>query len=120
VDRVTYRRSFEIPKGWSGQQVVLHFGAVDWETKVTLNGKELDVHRGGYPRPTAPPFPPMPPALPPGSPIFSTALPKTYLPPTESSIRGCCALYDYKPPIRGSVTRELTTPIFLEDLMRRS
>ena len=48
VDRVTYRRSFEIPKGWSGQQVLLHFGAVDWECKVTLNGKELGVHRGGY------------------------------------------------------------------------
>jgi beta-galactosidase/beta-glucuronidase len=48
VDRVTYRRSFEIPKGWSGQQVLLHFGAVDWETKVTLNGKELGMHRGGY------------------------------------------------------------------------
>ena len=48
VDRVTYRRSFEIPKGWSGQQVILHFGAVDWETKVSLNGKELGVHRGGY------------------------------------------------------------------------
>jgi beta-galactosidase/beta-glucuronidase len=48
VDRVTYRRSFEIPKGWSGQQVLLHFGAVDWESKVTLNGKELGVHRGGY------------------------------------------------------------------------
>ena len=48
ADRVTYRRSFEIPKGWSGQQVLLHFGAVDWESKVTLNGKELGVHRGGY------------------------------------------------------------------------
>ena len=45
---MTYRRSFEIPKGWSGQQVLLHFGAVDWETKVSLNGKELGVHRGGY------------------------------------------------------------------------
>ena len=48
ADSVTYRRSFEIPKGWSGQQVLLHFGAVDWESKVTLNGKELGVHRGGY------------------------------------------------------------------------
>ena len=48
VDRLTYRRSFEIPKAWSGQQVILHFGAVDWEAKVTLNGKELGVHRGGY------------------------------------------------------------------------
>ncbi len=48
VDRVTYRRSFEIPKGWSGQKVLLHFGAVDWETTVFLNGKKLGVHRGGY------------------------------------------------------------------------
>ena len=48
ADRMTYRRSFEIPKGWSGQQVLLHFGAVDWESTVFLNGKKLGVHRGGY------------------------------------------------------------------------
>jgi len=48
VDHVTYRRSFEIPKDWSGQQVLLHFGAVDWETTVSLNGRKLGVHRGGY------------------------------------------------------------------------
>jgi len=47
-DRMTYRRSFEVPKGWSGRQVLLHFGAVDWETKVSVNGKELGAHRGGY------------------------------------------------------------------------
>jgi beta-galactosidase/beta-glucuronidase len=47
-DRMSYRRSFEVPKGWDGRQVLLHFGAVDWETKVSLNGKELGVHRGGY------------------------------------------------------------------------
>jgi len=47
-DRMTYRRSFAIPKGWSGQQVLLHFGAVDWEAKVSVNGKEIGVHRGGY------------------------------------------------------------------------
>jgi beta-galactosidase/beta-glucuronidase len=48
VDRLTYRRGFEIPKGWSGQRVLLHFGAVDWESTVFLNGKKLGVHRGGY------------------------------------------------------------------------
>ena len=48
VDRVTYRRSFEIPKGWSGQKVLLHFGAVDWESTVFVNGKKIGVHRGGY------------------------------------------------------------------------
>jgi hypothetical protein len=47
-DRLTYRRSLEIPKGWSGQHVLMHFGGVDWETKVSINGKELGVHRGGY------------------------------------------------------------------------
>jgi len=48
AERMTYRRSFDIPKGWAGRQVLLHFGAVDWETKVFLNGKEVGVHRGGY------------------------------------------------------------------------
>ena len=47
-DRMTYRRRFEIPKEWNGRHVLLHFGAVDWETKVSVNGKELGVHRGGY------------------------------------------------------------------------
>ena len=28
--------------------MLLHFGAVDWEAKVSVNGKELGVHRGGY------------------------------------------------------------------------
>ena len=45
-NRMTYRRTFEIPKGWSGRHVLLHFGAVDWETKVSVNGKDLGVHDG--------------------------------------------------------------------------
>ena len=28
--------------------MLLHFGAVDWEAKVSVNGKELGAHRGGY------------------------------------------------------------------------
>ncbi|MEI7909225.1 MAG: glycoside hydrolase family 2 TIM barrel-domain containing protein [Verrucomicrobiota bacterium] len=48
ADRMTYRRSFEVPKAWGTRQVLLHFGAVDWQTKVSLNGKLLGVHRGGY------------------------------------------------------------------------
>jgi beta-galactosidase/beta-glucuronidase len=28
--------------------VLLHFGAVDWQTTVFLNGRELGGHRGGY------------------------------------------------------------------------
>ena len=48
TDRMTYSRLFEIPKGWLGKRVLLHFGAVDWEAKVSVNGKVLGVHRGGY------------------------------------------------------------------------
>ncbi|MEI6654536.1 MAG: sugar-binding domain-containing protein [Verrucomicrobiota bacterium] len=47
-ERMTYRRNFEVPQEWRGRQVVLHFGAVDWEAKVSINGKEVGMHRGGY------------------------------------------------------------------------
>jgi hypothetical protein len=45
-----YRCSFDVPRQWreNGQRVLLHFGAVDWESTVFVNGKELGVHRGGY------------------------------------------------------------------------
>ena len=33
---------------WREHRVLLHFGAVDWETEVFVNGKSLGVHRGGY------------------------------------------------------------------------
>jgi hypothetical protein len=46
--RLWYHRTFEVPGGWKGKRVVLHFGAVCWETTVLLNGKELGVHRGDY------------------------------------------------------------------------
>jgi hypothetical protein len=47
-DRLWYRRMFAIPKDWSGQRILLHFGAVDWEATVYVNGKKLGTHRGGY------------------------------------------------------------------------
>ncbi len=47
-DRLWYRRTFEVPRSWRGQRVLLHFGAVDFEAKVWVNGKELGQHRGGY------------------------------------------------------------------------
>jgi len=46
--RLWYRRTFDVPAAWKGKRVLLHFEAVDWETTVTLNGKELGTHRGGY------------------------------------------------------------------------
>jgi len=47
-ERIWYRRILEIPADWKGQRVLLHFGAVDWETRLWVNGKELETHRGGY------------------------------------------------------------------------
>jgi len=37
-----------VPAAWKGKRVLLHFEAVDWETTVWVNGKELGTHRGGY------------------------------------------------------------------------
>jgi hypothetical protein len=42
-----YSRTFEVPAKWKGQRVILHFGAVDWESTVFVNGKELGTNRGG-------------------------------------------------------------------------
>lgn len=43
-----YRCTFEIPGKWKGKDIILHFGAVDWEATVYVNGMELGSHRGGY------------------------------------------------------------------------
>lgn len=43
-----YKRSFNKPLMKSGERLLLHFGAVDFEAAVFVNGKQLIVHRGGY------------------------------------------------------------------------
>ena len=47
-DRLWYRRTFTVPPAWAGKQVLLHFGAVDYECEVFLNGKSAGLHLGGY------------------------------------------------------------------------
>ena len=47
-NRLWYLRTFTVPRKWRGQRVLLNFGAVDWETVVYVNGKEVGSHRGGY------------------------------------------------------------------------
>ena len=47
-DRLWYRRHVTVPAAWAGMRTLLHFGAVDWEATVWLNGKRLGRHRGGY------------------------------------------------------------------------
>lgn len=43
-----YKRTFEIPKDWKGKQILLHFGAVDWRAEVSVNGRIVGKHEGGY------------------------------------------------------------------------
>ena len=43
-----YQRSFSIPKAWKGRRVLLHFGAVDWQADVWVNGVKTGSHTGGY------------------------------------------------------------------------
>jgi beta-galactosidase/beta-glucuronidase len=44
-----YRTTFDVPSSWTaGNRVLLNFGAVDYESTVYVNGKNVSFHRGGY------------------------------------------------------------------------
>ena len=43
-----YRRRFAVPESWRGRRVLLHFGAVMREARVSVNGRELCRHENGY------------------------------------------------------------------------
>ena len=43
-----YERTFTMPKGWKGKDVLLQFGAVDWKTEVWVNGLYVGSHTGGF------------------------------------------------------------------------
>jgi beta-galactosidase/beta-glucuronidase len=45
---VWYRRTVMIPAEWAGKDVHLHFGAVDYDATVWVNGTEVKRHRGGF------------------------------------------------------------------------
>ncbi|MBK9015992.1 MAG: glycoside hydrolase family 2 [Saprospiraceae bacterium] len=45
---MVYTRKFFMPSRWKGQRVLLHFGAVDWQTSAFVNGKKVGDHKGGY------------------------------------------------------------------------
>jgi hypothetical protein len=50
-NRMWYRRTFTIPRGWqvgTHNRLVLNFGAVDYETTVYVNGVQVAHHLGGY------------------------------------------------------------------------
>jgi beta-galactosidase/beta-glucuronidase len=49
VDSVLwYRTRFTVPKAMKGKTILLHFGAVDWESDIFIDGKKVLTHSGGY------------------------------------------------------------------------
>ena len=42
-----YRRTFTLPEGFDGKNILLHFGAVDWRCYVYVNGGLAGTHDGG-------------------------------------------------------------------------
>ena len=45
---VWYRRSFSIPQAWQGQRILAHFGAIDYQASIWVNGSSAGSHVGGY------------------------------------------------------------------------
>lgn len=52
VKYMWFARNFSLPIGWeatrTGQRILLHFEAVDYEATVFLNGNKVGFNRGGY------------------------------------------------------------------------
>lgn len=46
--KLWYHRRFALPAGWRARRVRLHFGAVDWQCQVWVNGHYVGEHQGGY------------------------------------------------------------------------
>ncbi len=46
--RAWYRRTFRAPRLRRGEHLLLHFGAVDWDAEVFVNGTSVGKHSGGY------------------------------------------------------------------------
>lgn len=45
---VWYRKEFSVPDDWYSNCILLHFGAVDYDAEVWINGISAGKHRGGY------------------------------------------------------------------------
>ena len=46
--RLWYHRAFRSPRLEAGGRLLLHFGAVDWDAVVTVNGVRVGEHTGGF------------------------------------------------------------------------
>lgn len=47
-ENLWYKKAISKPQLKNGERLLLHFGAVDWQATVFVNGKEVGSHSGGY------------------------------------------------------------------------
>lgn len=47
IEMVWYHRPIEVPADWAGKRILLHFGAVDYESEVFIDGRSAGRHWGG-------------------------------------------------------------------------
>lgn len=47
INSMFYHRKITVPANWAGKKAILHFGAVDYECEVAVNGKTVGIHYGG-------------------------------------------------------------------------
>lgn len=47
IPAMWYHRRIEVPADWAGRAILLHFGGVDYESEVYLDGRSMGRHFGG-------------------------------------------------------------------------
>lgn len=47
IEQMWYHRKIQIPAEWSGKKILLHFGAVDYECEIFIDGQKSGFHYGG-------------------------------------------------------------------------
>lgn len=47
IEMMWYQRVIEIPSDWGGKSVLLHFGGVDYQSVIYIDGAEAGCHTGG-------------------------------------------------------------------------
>ncbi len=47
IEAMWYHRKIDIPKDWARQRIVMHFGGVDYESELFIDGRAAGIHFGG-------------------------------------------------------------------------
>lgn len=47
IEMMWYHRPLNVPAAWQGKRIILHFGAVDFESEVFIDGQSVGRHWGG-------------------------------------------------------------------------